>query len=418
MFSVILLLALLPKTPHNAPARDALGLLTEVSQRYADAKTYHLEAIEERTSSNELSRSWQKTLMTAIVMPGGRYRYEGRSGAGSAIYVSDGTHRWDYLPGQNVYIQKIVGNEDSSKKRAYLPEEIAAANAKSAVSVLAHRAEVLKSAAFLPDETIVIDGKNTECFVVHYADEDFKVQHPAMTRESTVWIDKSRKLIVKMLDREKPLSTRVAIGRIPVSTETTIVYPVVDLDQEEPVSSFAFVAPDNAQLVEAFSSPFAAGPRLDFIGKPAAELRLESADGRITALSGLRGKPVFLDFWASWCGPCKGLVPDLLKLYDETGGKGLVWLGIDSDENPDAATKFISQNHIPWPNYHDVDGSMGAAFQRNVIPLGVLIDARGNIAFYQWGYEVSDLRAAIAKLGPEFTSGASASAKANSAQSK
>jgi hypothetical protein len=51
---------------------------------------------------------------------------------------------------------------------------------------------------------------------------------------------------------------------------------------------------------------------------------------------------------------------------------------------------------------------LGAAFQRTVIPLGVLIDARGNIAFYQWGYEVADLRAAIAKLGPEFSSVAAA----------
>ena len=131
------------------------------------------------------------------------------------------------------------------------------------------------------------------------------------------------------------------------------------------------------------------------------------------SLSSLRGKPVFLDFWATWCGPCKGMVPDLVKLYDETAPKGLVWLGIDNDENPEAAEKFISQQHIPWRNYHDLDGAMGAAFQRNGIPLGVLIDAQGTIKFYAAGYEMKDLQSAISKLGPEFESLTGASANAH-----
>jgi thiol-disulfide isomerase/thioredoxin len=266
----------------------------------------------------------------------------------------------------------------------------------------------LKSAAFLSEEAISIGGKTTDGFVIRYAGEDFKVQHAAMTRESTGWIDKSRRVIVKVVDREEPLSDRVVNGRLPGTMESTTVYPVVELDQQEPASSFTFVAPNEARWVEEFSSPYAAGPRLDFIGKPAPELRLKSADGKTTALSSLRGRPVFLDFWASWCGPCKGLVPELLKLYDETGEKGLGWVGIDNDENPDAAARFISQHHLPWPNYDDVDGSLGTAFQRPVIQLGVLIDARGNIAFYQRGYEVADLRSAIAKLGPEFSSVAAA----------
>jgi nicotinamidase-related amidase len=98
------------------------------------------------------------------------------------------------------------------------------------------------------------------------------------------------------------------------------------------------------------------------------------------------------------------MVPDLMKLYAETEPKGLVWVGVDSDENPDAADKVMTQERIPWPNYHDMDGSIGAAFHRNVLPLGVLIDERGQIAFYQSAYTVSDLRSSIAKLGPQFGS--------------
>jgi hypothetical protein len=75
MFCVLSLRAVLPLTIvlfQAAPsvAQDATALLNEVSQRYADAKSYHIEAVEERSSSSELNRDWQKTFMTAVVSPG------------------------------------------------------------------------------------------------------------------------------------------------------------------------------------------------------------------------------------------------------------------------------------------------------------------------------------------------------------
>lgn len=94
---LVLLLALaLPQTDSTPPKPDALALLNEVSQCYADAKSYHIEAIEQRKSSNELQRSWQKTPLSVIIMPGGRYRYEGRSGYGARVVVSGGTTQWIY----------------------------------------------------------------------------------------------------------------------------------------------------------------------------------------------------------------------------------------------------------------------------------------------------------------------------------
>jgi len=147
---------------------------------------------------------------------------------------------------------------------------------------------------------------------------------------------------------------------------------------------------------------------VDFVAKPAPELQLKSAEGKITTLSSFRGRPVFVEFWATWCGPCVDLMPELTKLYQETAIQGLAWMSVDSDEDSAEATKFISDEHIPWPNYHDGDGSLGKAYQRQGIPLGVLIDADGTVAFYESGYEISDLRAAIARLGPQFRSVASA----------
>jgi thiol-disulfide isomerase/thioredoxin len=393
---------------------NALTLLSEVGERYADAKSYHIEAVEEETSSSELFRDWSKTFMTAIVMPGGRYRYEGRFFGGAAVLISDGVRQWDYLPERNTYTQEPVLSEEAEKKHVHQQDELAAMNAKWIVSQLARLASGLKSAELMPDEAISIGGKSVACFVVRFADnrDDFKVRNRSLNRESTIWIDKSQRIIVKKVERSQSSTRLPASGQVRSTTETVVTYPVVELNQQEPATSFTFVAPSDAQLVEAFSSPFDS-TRSELVGKPAAELQLKSKEGATTNLSSLRGKPVFLDFWATWCGPCKGMVPDLVKLYGETAPKGLVWLGIDNDENPEAAEKFISQKHIPWRNYHDLDGAMGAAFQRNSIPLGVLIDAQGTIRFYATGYEMKDLQSAISRLGPEFGSLAVATANAH-----
>src|ERR1700685_291686 len=413
-FSVVLLLALtLPQGASPAPKPDALALLTQVSQRYADAKSYHIEAVEERTSSNELHRDWQKMLMTAIVMPDRRYRYEGRSGFGSAIVVSDGTTQWRYHMLENRYT-RVATAEYPAKNQVLLFEENAAFSAEELAHKLAGEARHLKAARYLPDETISVDGRSIECYVIRYSSEDYKTRNSDHQEERTVWIEKTRRLVVKTFtssEAEMMISSQV---QVPIHEETTITYPVVKLDQKDPVDSFKFVPPPGAEFIAEFPNPFPKKTQFTgggLGGKPAPEVQFKSADGKSIRLSGFRGKPVFLDFWATSCGPCVALLPDLAKLYAETQNRGLVWISVDNDEDPSDVAAYLSKKNLsmPWPNYHDEDGSLGKAFHRFGIPLGVLIDAEGKITFYQSGYEIDDLRSAIAKLGPEFNSVASAS---------
>jgi thiol-disulfide isomerase/thioredoxin len=302
--------------------------------------------------------------------------------------------------------------EYPAKNQVLLFEENAAFSAEELAHKLAAEARRLKAARYLPDETISVDGRSIECYVIRYSSEDYKTRNSDHQEERTVWIEKARRLVVKTFTRseaEMMISSQV---QVPVHEETTINYPVVKLDQKEPASSFNFVPPPGAELIAKFPNPFSKRAQFtgeDLEGKTAPEAQFKSADGQTTRLSGFRGKPVFLDFWATSCGPCVALLPDLAKLYAETQNQGLVWISVDNDEDPADVAAYLSKKHLsmPWPNYHDEDGSLGKAFHRFGIPLGVLIDKDGKITFYESGYEIDDLRSAIAKLGPEFNSVAS-----------
>jgi len=240
--------------------------------------------------------------------------------------------------------------------------------------------------------------------LVHLSEADFKVHNPGAIRESTIWIDKARGVVVKRTEHSEPKATNAPFTRRVFTADVLTTYPIVDLAANEPTSTFTFTAPKDVVMVRdfGFGQP---GLNLEWLmGKLAPDVRFRGPDGTIRTLSSLEGKPVFLDFWASWCGPCNSAVPDLLKLYAETAPKGLTWIGIDNDANPDAAEKFMKEKGIPWPNYHDVDGTIGSAFERSMVPLGVLLDSKGKVIFYKGGYQVGELRGAIATLGPEFNS--------------
>jgi len=247
LFPFVLLLALaLPQAVSNPPKPDALALLNEVGQRYADARSYHIEAVEEENSSNELQHSWQKSLLTAIVMPGGHYRYEGRSGYAAALLVSDGTTQWNYHSYEHVYTQQPVSPQVKSK-RIFTQQEMAAHKAKYLVDQMARRARHLKSATFLPDETISVGGENVECSVVR--DSDGKND---LKEEVTLWIEKSRKVVRKTLSQLDSYLVTEVPSHIPFHDETTVTYPVVELDRPEPASSFTFVAPSDVKLIPEF----------------------------------------------------------------------------------------------------------------------------------------------------------------------
>ena len=116
------------------------------------------------------------------------------------------------------------------------------------------------------------------------------------------------------------------------------------------------------------------------------ELSLKNAKGKTLRLSDLKGKMVLIDFWASWCGPCRKESPNLVEAYQKyhkkhfEKGKGFEIYSISLDKNKASWITAISQDRLDW-KYHVWDKEKEASKKYSVtsIPYGVLIDGEGNI---------------------------------------
>jgi thiol-disulfide isomerase/thioredoxin len=126
------------------------------------------------------------------------------------------------------------------------------------------------------------------------------------------------------------------------------------------------------------ASPLAEAPPEQ--GKPPADITFTDAAGKQTKLSELKGKVVLLDFWASWCAPCKQELPHLVRLDKEYRDKGLVIIGIACQCQPQEVMPLVKSNNIEYQIYMDDDNRTAAAWEVPAFPSLVLIDKDGTVA--------------------------------------
>ncbi len=132
-------------------------------------------------------------------------------------------------------------------------------------------------------------------------------------------------------------------------------------------------------------------------GQPAPDFTLRDLDGREVKLSALRGKPVLLDFWATWCGYCREALPSIELLYRGLKDKVAVF-GVDN-EAAEIARDYLQKFGYTLPTLIDAKDTAVNAFHLDGWPTTVLIDAAGKIAFYESGFEAEKLRDALRKVG-------------------
>ncbi len=231
----------------------------------------------------------------------------------------------------------------------------------------------------------------------------------------TLWVD--------------PASHRVLRDSVRVDIDHPQLGPVTSMqvtrlvrfsDEAQPDSEFQFQPRAGDRRVARIGAPPAEGPTLE--GKLApdftltrlakataatkpprtARARAAATAARTVKLSALRGQVVVLDFWATWCGPCRRWMPLVDKAHAEFGPKGLQVFAVNLRESEGDVRAFLVKTGVKVPVLLDHDGSVGAAYGASSIPLTVIVGRDGKVVRSLIGaHPEEDLRAALREAGIE-----------------
>jgi thiol-disulfide isomerase/thioredoxin len=243
----------------------------------------------------------------------------------------------------------------------------------------------------LRGETVSIDGRRHECWVVETNIDGAVVSMPevgvAETKIDgtlTAWIDK---MLVLTLQSDGTFLTKVA-GKETATVRTRMTTQSLKINEPIPASVFDVTPPANTTRVSADSLLSSAGVVVTqaLVGKTAPPFELKGADGKAYKLANFRGRVVILDFWATWCGPCRASIPTVDDFYQKNNDRDVVVLGVNVGEEADVVNRFVAANAVHYPVLLNPGSDVASSYKVEVYPTVVVIGRDGKVRSCELGF--------------------------------
>jgi len=389
--ALLLLLTFAVPGSAAAAADDAGALVDSVAARYGRLARYHFEGqMSARATGPNLpgGQALEMPFRYAAVRPS-RVHAEARNPMMPTLVVADGESLWVSAPALGQYtVQKApsfaAGASLDPMTRSY----------DGALSMAAGLAGGFASARSLGRDTVHTAAGPVTCRRIELTYAPDSTRPGARVLPRVLWIDEPRALVLR--DSSTNEIAHAQFGEVRQVQDLRVV--LAELDADPPKSLFAFTPPADAKRVRRL------GPSQDpdDAGKPAADFSLAVLDGkgRRESLAAHKGKVVVLDFWATWCGPCRRWMPIVAKLEKETEKKGVKFFAVNLREGPATVRKYVAEQKVAVPVLMDSDGKVAGAYGASSIPLTVIVGRDGKIVRSLLGvHPEEDLRDALREAG-------------------
>jgi thiol-disulfide isomerase/thioredoxin len=358
-------------------------LWTELKAKREKMAGIHQEFEVTRTSKSATHSQGSKSQIV-LDMSKGVWREKFLSGSGNSVRIFDGTDSFRMEEGGDEYVR--------IKRRAKDPDPVPAPYIQDDVDWTKSR-EIDRRSCSLP-------GKDDQCVVLEVP------LKPWSRSNSPSDVTRMNQGVVRVsIDLETGLVlglriTAVIEARVPYQTDAS--YAVTRIGIAGAADASLFKLPPEAHEVKELSRWNAAKIKKQLGGKAAPELSVTDIAGKPVTLADFKGKTVLLDFWTTWCPPCRADAPALDKLYKKYSEHDLMIIGVSVSEDRKIVEKFLKEHPHSFPVVLSTENEMPQAYQIGTFPTYIVIERDGTVASAVEGDQgFGELRKLLKKAGLE-----------------